>query len=57
VTQEPEAATKSETVIVMPAPESAATSENASIPLPPPDETTALNQGDKKAYTPGSVCY
>jgi DnaJ family protein C protein 5 len=55
VTQEPVAATKSETVIVMPAPESAtaATSDsNASITLPPPDETTVLNQGDKKAYTP-----
>lgn len=51
----------SSTVIVMPAPDSTKSNGNDSadpskvaIPLPPPDETTALNTGDKKAYTADS---
>lgn len=89
VTEEPGASSKtptnkSETVIVMPAPDSSETKNDlsstqrpaspsaplassedssqkapgAAIPLPPPDETTALNtSGDKKNYNSGKFLF
>merc|ERR1712088_281560 len=48
VTTEP-AASSNEPVMIKPAPSEAS---NTAIILPPPDEKTALNQGDKKTYTP-----
>ena len=50
VTTEP-AASSNEPVMIKPAPSEAS---NTAIILPPPDEKTALNQGDKKTYTPGN---
>ena len=53
VTTEP-AASSNEPVMIKPAPSEAS---NTAIILPPPDEKTALNQGDKKTYTPGKIVY
>merc|ERR1712241_16828 len=59
VTEQPGASSSSkpETVIVTPDADKESTSSPKSepskqaIPLPPPDETTALNSGEKKTYT------
>ena len=51
MTSEPTASNSNEPVIVQPAP--AKTEANAE-PEIPPNETTALNSGEKKAYTPGN---
>jgi len=50
VTSEPTASNSNEPVIVQPAP----AKKEATEPEIPPNETTALNSGEKKAYTPGN---
>jgi len=50
VTSEPTASNSAPVIVIPEEKKNEAT--DTVIPLPPPDETTALNQGEKKAYTP-----
>ena len=51
MTSEPTASNSAPVIVIPEEKKNEAT--DTVIPLPPPDETTALNQGEKKAYTPG----